>query len=190
MGRYRRYHVRFLAGERMTDQQFCAAVARSTSSMRKTATYFVGRDLAEDVASDAILRAWRVRDQWRGSGIKTWLVTITRHTALESLRTARRRPQRLGDQDLEQLAINGLLDQGLDPEQCVLHYEDLAMVHEAVAELPGFMRAGLELWLAGSRDWRAFTRTRKSHAFRARRIIISAVRARMSFESPAVSRFP
>src|SRR5215203_145253 len=47
--------------------------------------------LAEDVAQDAMLRAWRhgkAFDARRGS-VVTWLLTITRNTAIDALRVRR-----------------------------------------------------------------------------------------------------
>src|SRR5579885_957461 len=41
---------------------------------------------AEDVVQDAFERAWRARDRFDGSDAAPWLLTITKHRALDALR--------------------------------------------------------------------------------------------------------
>jgi RNA polymerase sigma-70 factor, ECF subfamily len=53
--------------------------------------YAKNRTEAEDIAQDALLRAWRKRDTLRDIGArKSWLATIVRHEALREF--ARKRP--------------------------------------------------------------------------------------------------
>lgn len=61
------------------------------------------RALAEDVAQEAFLRAWRAAasyDPRRGS-VLTWLLTITRNLAIDAIRSRRSTPTQ--DYELEQL---------------------------------------------------------------------------------------
>ncbi|HEV7209992.1 MAG TPA: sigma-70 family RNA polymerase sigma factor [Mycobacteriales bacterium] len=50
---------------------------------------------AEDVVQDALIRAWRAVDRFDGAHPRAWLLTILRHSHLNSLR--RRRPELIGD---------------------------------------------------------------------------------------------
>lgn len=66
------------------------------------------RALAEDVAQDAFLRAWRAAasyDPRRGS-VLTWLLTITRNLAIDTVRARRSAPTDAGE--LEQLVSTTL----------------------------------------------------------------------------------
>lgn len=47
------------------------------------------RDLAEDIAQDVFVKVYQRMDTFRGaSRVKSWLLTITRHTALDYLKSA------------------------------------------------------------------------------------------------------
>ena len=53
-----------------------------------------GWDEAEDVAQEALLRAWRRRESFDGrADPRTWVFTIARNHWLDRLRSRRRRPQ-------------------------------------------------------------------------------------------------
>lgn len=60
------------------------------------------RALAEDIAQEAFLRAWRAApnfDPSRGSAL-TWLLTITRNLAIDAIRARRSTPVPAGELDL------------------------------------------------------------------------------------------
>ena len=77
---------------------------------------------AEDVAQEALLRAWRhggVYDARRGS-VVTWLLTITRNAAIDSVRV--RRPIAIDPDDLPGLSPS---DPERDPGDVAAVYDDL-----------------------------------------------------------------
>jgi RNA polymerase sigma-70 factor (ECF subfamily) len=88
---------------------------------------------AEDVAQEAMVRAWRhgeAYDARRGS-VATWLLTITRNAAIDAVRV--RRPLALDPDDL--LAITPAAD-GREPGDVVALHGDVARLRAAIATLP------------------------------------------------------
>jgi RNA polymerase sigma-70 factor (ECF subfamily) len=84
--------------------------------------------LADDVAQDAFVRAYRFLGRYRGDAkFSTWLFTITRNCALDELRRAARRRRLAGQLEAEPRAPQ--------PEQ---HMR--LEVHEALAGLPPELR--------------------------------------------------
>lgn len=81
------------------EQQLEALVREHLDSVYRVA-YSVVRDnaLAEDVAQDAILKAWNALPTFRGdSSLRSWLLRITHNTAISTLR---RRREEIRDPDL------------------------------------------------------------------------------------------
>jgi RNA polymerase sigma-70 factor, ECF subfamily len=70
----------------------------------RVAARVVGRDEADDVTQDALLRAFSRLDTFRGTGsFRSWLLAITHRAALNTL--ARRRPEPRGSaEDLEEVS--------------------------------------------------------------------------------------
>jgi RNA polymerase sigma-70 factor (ECF subfamily) len=88
---------------------------------------------AEDVAQEAMVRAWRhgeAFDARRGS-VVTWLLTITRNAAIDAVRV--RRPVAIDPHDL--IAITPPAA-GRDPADVVALHGDLAHLRVALATLP------------------------------------------------------
>lgn len=86
---------------------------------------------AEEIAQEAILRAWRhapAYDPRRGR-VETWLLTITRNLAIDHLRM--RRPEPI-DPDRLEARGNALLRAGNDDETRA----EIAMLRSGLAELP------------------------------------------------------
>ena len=68
-------------------------VNRHHAVVTRIAARVVGRDEAEDVAQDAFLRAFHRLDGFRGdSSVRTWLLRIAHHAALDHLRRRRAEP--------------------------------------------------------------------------------------------------
>jgi len=102
-----------------------AFVRRFQGRVRGVAMNLLGdRGLAEDVAQEAFVRAWRhaaAYDPERGS-VAAWLLRITRNLAIDTLR--RRRPQPL---DPEMVAV-------LTPASPATTAEDAAVVSDLAAQ--------------------------------------------------------
>ena len=124
-----------LAGFGMSDQDATAAfLHRFQRRVFGLAFTIVGDSrAAEDVAQEALLRAWRhaaTFDRQRGS-VTTWLLTITRNLAIDAVR-ARRTVAMAPDDLLEMLSPAP----GRDPADVALVNDDLNRLREAVARLP------------------------------------------------------
>jgi RNA polymerase sigma-70 factor (ECF subfamily) len=88
---------------------------------------------AEDLLQDTFLQIHRARHTYTPPRpVRPWVYAITRHVALMHLRSARRRKERLPDEDLPELPV--------PPEMEKL--ADRATVHRLLGELP---RAGQEV---------------------------------------------
>lgn len=97
---------------------------------------------AEDVSQEAFVRAWRsagAYDARRGS-VTTWLLTITRNLAIDSLRVERARPA-------DSTPVIDLTIAAPDPipDDVVGQSDEVARVAEAVARLPEAQRRALVL---------------------------------------------
>jgi RNA polymerase sigma-70 factor (ECF subfamily) len=89
--------------------------------------------LAEDIAQEAMTRAWRhaeTYDPRRGS-VATWLLTITRHLSIDSLRL--RRPEPIDPDSLLGLKTPA---SALAPDKAAVSADEGARVRAALAELP------------------------------------------------------
>lgn len=98
------------------------------------------RAVAEEVAQEALFRAWRhatVFDTRKGSA-SSWLLTITRNLAVDALRL--RRPVAI---DPEGLALLELASTDDLPDEMAEKAEDRRAVRSALAELPESQRRAL-----------------------------------------------
>jgi len=97
---------------------------------------------AEDVAQEALLRAWRhaaVFDSRRGS-VVSWLLTITRNLAIDAIRV--RRTIAVDPNDLFGLS---LVAPDRDPADAALLTEDVGRLQEALTALPDEQRRAVVL---------------------------------------------
>jgi RNA polymerase sigma-70 factor (ECF subfamily) len=98
--------------------------------------------LAEDIAQEAMLRAWRhaqVFDHRRAS-VATWILTITRNLAVDALRVRRAVPV-----DPSELLAAGLVSGASSPEEGAESSEIRSRVRSALASLPVEQRRALVL---------------------------------------------
>ncbi len=88
---------------------------------------------AEDVAQEAMVRAWRHGDAFddRRGSVVTWLLTITRNAAIDALRV--RRPVAIDPNDL--VAITPPAAER-EPGDVVALHGDVASLRVAIATLP------------------------------------------------------
>jgi len=97
---------------------------------------------AEDIAQEVFVRAWRhaaVFDVRRGS-VLTWLLTITRNAAIDSLRV--RRPSVVGLDDFLD-SLPGVSPR--DPADAAVLADDSRRVQDALASLPESQRRAIVL---------------------------------------------
>ncbi len=123
----------FALGDREAATAF---IRRHQSRVYGLARSIVGdAALAEDVAQEAFIRAWRhatAYDSRRGS-VLTWLLTITRNLAIDAIRL--RRPQPVDPEMIGQLEISAL-GLGAFPEATAEVNADVTELREALDRLP------------------------------------------------------
>ncbi len=88
--------------------------------------------LAEDVAQEAFVRAWRhaaAYDPRRGA-VLPWLLTITRNLAIDSVRARKARLADLGDQPVR------LASSSAGPDEQAATADELERVRRALAAIP------------------------------------------------------
>jgi len=99
-------------------------------------------DLAEDVAQEALVRAWRhapVYDSRRAS-VTTWVLTITRNLAIDALRMRRSVPI-----DPDAIINMGMISTEPDPSDLAQRSDASARVRLALASVPLDQRRALML---------------------------------------------
>jgi RNA polymerase sigma-70 factor (ECF subfamily) len=98
--------------------------------------------LAEEVAQEALLRVWRhaqVFDARRAS-VSTWVLTITRNLAVDSLRIHRAHPT-----DPDELIGLGLVSRERQPDDVAINADMAPKVRAALLGLPPEQRRALVL---------------------------------------------
>ena len=114
--------TRLALAARDGDRVALSAFVRQTwGDVSRLVTAVAGRDLAEDAAQDAYLRALRALPRFRGdASARVWLLSIARRSAVDAVRAAgrRRRLARLLSARAEPEASPGLAD-GVLSEQAL-----------------------------------------------------------------------
>ena len=139
----------------LSDEALLAAVARSdpeaeSAFVRRFERRLFGLALtivgesraAEDVAQEALLRAWRHADAYdsRRGSVVTWLLTITRNLAIDATRV--RRPIALDPDDLLGLSPAA---SGCDPAHEASVQDDVRRLRDALTGLPDEQRRAVVL---------------------------------------------
>ncbi len=111
--------------------QFESAVTPYLDAAYNLARWLTGHDEdAEDVVQEALLRAFKFFDGFRGGDSRAWLLTIVRHTAYTWLR--QNRAALILSLD-EELRADPLID---DAEDRLMASLDQQALHQAIAALP------------------------------------------------------
>lgn len=121
------------------DAAFTELVRRHRGEVYRLALRMVAdRELAADVAQEAIVRAWRALPGFRGeAAFSTWLHRITVNTAW----THRRRARRHAAEPLEQAEARAAVEPGSHPERAGEAAEMRVRLEWALGRLPVGMRA-------------------------------------------------
>jgi len=101
------------------------------------------RGTAEDVAQEALLRAWRhaaVFDP-RRAAVTSWLATITRNLSIDALRVRRAVPA--GPDDAVWLGLQDGLPSEPTPETAAVHADAIGRVRAALQSVPVEQRRAL-----------------------------------------------
>jgi RNA polymerase sigma-70 factor (ECF subfamily) len=128
------------AGDRDATDAFVARFQRRVYGLARSIT---GDDrIAEDVAQEAMVRAWRhaaAYDPRRGS-VVTWLLTITRNLAIDEIRV--RRPMAF---DPEVLLASAAPSTDRTPEDAATVSEEIGRLRRALSTLPEEQRRAIVL---------------------------------------------
>lgn len=126
----------------LSDSEFKRALADVAPHLRAFARGLCGcRDRADDLAQEAMLRAWAARDRYTaGTKFKAWIFTILRNHFYSEARRARFR----GEYD--EVAAERILRTPATQERAV----ELADVLRALAVIPDTYREALILVAAGN----------------------------------------
>jgi RNA polymerase sigma-70 factor (ECF subfamily) len=99
---------------------------------------------ADDIVQEAMLRAFRGFDGFRGGDVKPWLLTIVRNCHLTAL-GARRRQALVPLPQSGESEGDALISPGDDPEAIAIGADHARKLGEAIAELPEEFREVLVL---------------------------------------------
>ncbi len=97
------------------------------------------REDAEDVAQEALTRAFAAFDTFRGGDLKPWLLTIVRNTCMTWLRRNRSETVPFDDE------LPAPSDPGPSPEEILMASCDREQVRAALERLPGEFREAIVL---------------------------------------------
>ncbi len=136
------------AGDRMAAAAF---VQRHAAAVTGVAFHIVGdRSLAEDVAQEAFLKAWRAAatfDPRRGSAV-AWLLSICRNSAIDLVRVRRAVP--ISDEALTSLISGQVIS--ASPDEGLVAQADAGEVRRALGGLPEEQRRAVLLAAVGGRS--------------------------------------
>ena len=139
-------------------------------------------DDAEDIVQEALLRAWRSLQQFRGDAqISTWLRAIVRNTAREYLRNKGSRvhiPIGVTRTDEDDFPVLELTDTRPGPEELCARREMERLLHAEIEELTAVSRRAIEMCAIEEQSLRDAAQalnvnvvTIKSRLFRGRQLL-------------------
>ena len=116
------------------ESRFRGLILPHLASAYSLARYLCGDAVAaEDIAQDAMLKAYRAFDGFRGEAAKPWLLSIVRNTHLDWVR--RNRPWRAMARSDDDLAAE-VADAGANPERVLVEAGDAQALRAAIMALP------------------------------------------------------
>src|SRR3954453_20756319 len=148
-GAARRYNG--MTAMTLDETTFNAAVERHRRELHVHCYRMLGSfDEAEDALQDALVRAWRARDQFTGEALRAWLYKIATNVCLDSLRRTRRRATSGGEVPWLQPYPDDLLDEVApseeEPDAVIVARETIELTYMALIQiLPARQRAVLIL---------------------------------------------
>ena len=100
--------------------------------------------LAEDLAQEAFISAYRNLNQYRGGSFKSWLLRIARNATLDALRKSQRRPAESLDENIIAFEAE-LVSPEATPAEAALNTELGDHIKEVMADLHPDQRMALVL---------------------------------------------
>jgi len=149
--------------------------------------------LAEDLCSETFYKAYRSLHSFRelDASFSTWLYTIARNTVLSELRK-----QKAANVSLEEAGYEPIASSEAAPEQQVLRNERLALVREAINNLPEKQRSALILREYDQLDYQEIATilgqtvsSVKSLLFRARASVKAQLEPYFGGDTPILEQF-
>jgi len=149
--------------------------------------------LAEDLCSETFYKAYRSLHSFRelDASFSTWLYTIARNTVLSELRK-----QKAANVSLEEAGYEPVASSEAAPEQQVLRNERLALVREAINNLPEKQRSALILREYDQLDYQEIATilgqtvsSVKSLLFRARASVKAQLEPYFGGDTPILEQF-
>jgi RNA polymerase sigma-70 factor (ECF subfamily) len=141
--------VALVEGLAVDDQSAAVAFVRRFQSAVFGLAVSITRDsgLAEDVSQEVFVRAWRAAGSYdrRKASVLTWLLTITRNAAIDSVRT--RRPIAVEDELLDALILGTL--SGSEVEDVTLLRVESDLARARLRDLPAEQARAVVLAVIG-----------------------------------------
>jgi RNA polymerase sigma factor (sigma-70 family) len=141
--------VALVEGLAVDDESAAVAFVRRFQSAVFGLAVSITRDsgLAEDVSQEVFVRAWRAAGSYdrRKASVLTWLLTITRNAAIDSVRT--RRPIAVEDELLDALILGSL--SGSNVEDVTLLRVESDIARARLRELPAEQARAVVLAVIG-----------------------------------------
>jgi len=107
------------------------------------------RELAEDISQDVWIKLVKSAGSFAGDSVRPWLLTITRNSALNQIRSQ----SRWQNVKIEIETQGDLLFSQTDIEALFQHHQNLDAAKAAIHTLPEAQRIALTLWMTEERSY-------------------------------------